>query len=142
MLLILCLLFILILIFSIITYPSVIILIIFSTLIFILIIFLIGKNLIFRPKLSSNIYNVTETGINYRIYQKNSPITLFVSHGNYGNIDILQNPFESLPYNVCVYDYVNYGASVQTFGGIYTMTDKHLVASGRSVLKDLEKKVY
>jgi len=115
-------------------------LIIFIALMCVLIIFLVGKNLIFRPKISNNIHEMTPEGISYRTFDKGSDITLFVSHGNSGNIDLLGNPFEELPYNVVLYDYFNYGSSRETFGGIYLMTENHLVTSGESVYNDLKNK--
>ncbi len=105
-----------------------------------LIVFLVGKSLIFRPLDSNNIYNLTNEGINYHRFNKNSDVTLLVSHGNGGNIETLGNPFDELPYNVVTYDYLNYGASDKILGGIYMMNENHLIYSALSVFNDLKSK--
>ncbi len=120
---------------------SVILFIVIFTLVLVLI-FLIGKSIIFQPVPSDNVYSRTPEGISYRKYSKNSDCCLLVSHGNAGNIDLWKNPFEGLAYDVCIYDYFNYGSSKKTLGGIYTMSDSDLVEAGRSVLQVLLKQEY
>lgn len=98
------------------------------------------KSIIFQPTYSNITGTVTKDGINYFYLDNRSDITLFISSGNTGNSIFLCNLFSLFPYNICTYDYINFGNSKCDFGGIYLMKDDSLVQSAHSVLNDLKSK--
>jgi len=110
--------------------------ILFLVLIF-LCLFIYGKNIVFHPRKVNTIYSKNSEGVSYLFINKNSDTTLFICNGNSNIIDDNLKIFSEFPYNLCLYDYYNYGSSDNTFAGIYLMSDRHLVNAGRSVLKSL-----